>query len=347
MVQAAAVILTHGEHESYRTVLSDLLAEGMPAEDICIVHNPVAPADRPLTPSPEVRVIRMPGNDGYAHGMNAGMRYHLERDAQWIWLLTHDVRLRPGTLRTLLAAARQDSRLGAIGPLLVNAGTDTVFSLGGERTSWGWLYNVGHGSALEAGRAAGDPQRGASQRGGSQRPAAVDGVALTPRTWLDGSSIMLRSRALREAGLYDTRMFGYTEDAELCLRLERAGWSVGLVPGAVAEQSAGALSRPGPVAFLLARNGLRYAQAAVGRSALRPMLAMHVRQTGRLLRRAVIGPRRRVALIQCCATWVGVAAFLAGRTGPPPSWLPGRGDMGPAVTRRSRRTRTAADPRSR
>lgn len=327
MADAAAVILTHGEHESYRSVLADVIAQGLGADEVCIVHNPVAPSDRALMPSPPVHVIRMPGNGGYAQGMNAGMRHHLERGAEWIWLLTHDVRLRPGALGTLLSAARGDSRLGAIGPLLVGAGTDTVFSLGGERTRWGLPYNAGYGTALENGR--------------------HPGAAIRQCAWLDGSSIMLRARALREIGLYDTAMFGYTEDADLCLRLERAGWSVAVATGAVAEQTAGALVRPGPVAFLLARNGLRYAYAVAGRAALLPMLGRHVRDSIHQLRLAVTGPRRRIALIQCYATWLGVLAFLAGRTGPPPAWLPGRGDMAPALRRPRARRRTGARPRSR
>lgn len=327
MDDVAAVILTHGEHESYRTVLRDLLAEGLPSENICIVHNPVAPTDASPTPDPPVHVIRMPGNDGYATGMNTGMRYHIDRGARWIWLLTHDVRLRAGALAVMVAAGAQDERLGAIGPILLDAGTDTVFSLGGERTPVGRAYHLGLGRPLQ--------------------PRDCEGPSVRLCAWLDGSTIMLRARALESVGLYDTSMFGYTEDADLCLRLERAGWSIGVVRAAVAEQSAGALSRPGPVAFLLARNGLRYARAVGGRSALLPILRMQARDSLHLMRVVVTGPRRRVALIQCYATWVGVVASLAGRTGAPPDWLPGRGDMGPAFRRFAGRRRTADRPRSR
>ncbi len=307
MRELSAVILTYREYDSYRHVLADLLAQGMPEQDICIVHNPVRAHDRSVeVPSP-ITVLRMPGNAGYAGGMNAGIRFQLDRDAEWIWLLTHDVRLRPGALQSMLAAAREHRDSGALGPLLLNAGTDLVFSLGGGRTRWGLPYNVGYG---------------APWTGRASQTTATRGCS-----WLDGSSIMLRAQALRQVGLYDTAMFGYAEDADLCLRLERAGWSVRVVEGAVAEQTAGASSRPGAVAFLLARNGLRYACAAAGRWAIVPMLARDLRESVHCLRLALTGPRRRAAAIQCFATWVGVAAFFCGRAGPPPRWLPGRGDM--------------------
>jgi GT2 family glycosyltransferase len=310
MRELSAVILTYREYDFYRLVLADLLAQGMSEEDVCIVHNPVSASDRPVEVSPGITVIRMPGNAGYAAGMNVGMRHQLEREAQWIWLLTHDVRLRDGALAAMLAAARRHGECGALGPLLLNAGTDVVFSLGGERTWWGLPYNAAHGRRWQ-------------DRPPEHRPTGS-------RAWLDGSSIMLRAKALREVGLYETALFGYAEDAELCLRLERAGWAVRVVHGAVAEQSAGTSARPGAVAFLLARNGLRYARAAAGRWAVVPMLLRDVRVSVHFLRLALTGPERRAAAIQCAATWVGVAAFMFGRTGPPPSWLPGRGDMSAA-----------------
>ncbi len=307
MPELSAVILTYREYDCYQSVLADLLAQGMPAQDVCVVHNPVRAGDRAVDLTPPVTVIRMPGNAGYAGGMNEGMRLALNRGAEWIWLLTHDVRLRPGALEAMLAAAREQPDCGALGPLLINAGTDVVFSLGGERTRWGVPYNAGFGTRWQD----------APSQPGSTRSCA----------WLDGSSIMLRARALREIGLYDTAMFGYAEDAELCLRLERAGWSVQVVEGAVAEQTAGASSRPGAVAFLLARNKLRYARAAAGRRAIAPTLIGAARESVHFLRLAITGPERRTAAIRCFATWVGVAAFVCGRGGPPPRWLPGRGDM--------------------
>lgn len=194
----------------------------------------------------------------------------------------------------------------ALGPVLVIAGTDTVFSVGGERSSAGHPYNAAFGT----------PRTGWPLTDSVRRCA-----------WLDGSSIMLRASALEVSGLFDTSLFGYTEDAFLCLSLERAGWSVGVVESAVAEQTGGAGSRPGAVAFLLARNGLRYARDSGGGAYARSALRRLARETVHFLRIAATGPERQASLTMAFGTWVGVAAFLAGRGGAPPAWLPGRGDM--------------------
>lgn len=306
-LDVGAVVLTLGEHEGYRSIVADLLEQGIPAERVCVVHNPLHADDRAVEVPPGPQVLRMPRNLGYAAAMNVGMRHQLERGADWIWLLTHDVRLRRGATAAMIAAA-QRTGFGALGPRLLQSGTDRVFSLGGARTRFGWPFNAGYGSRLPA----------------DEREHG----AVTPCAWVDGSSIMLRAEALRDAGLYDDSLFGYAEDAILCLRLERAGWATGVVHGALAEQVSGQLSRPGLTAFLIARNGLRYAREAAGIAAIAATLLRHLRETIHHLRRAVTGPQRQVALIQCCATWVGVLAFFAGRGGAPPPWLPGRGDVG-------------------
>jgi GT2 family glycosyltransferase len=300
------VVLTHGEHESYRRVVADLLEQGVAAEAICIVHNPVRPEDRHVQAPPGAHVLRMSGNVGYAPAMNAGMRHHLACGADWVWLLTHDIRLHPGAAQAMLAAAEHGT-YGALGPRLQQAGTDLVFSLGGARTRFGWPFNVGFGGRMN--------------RVGA-KPGAVDTCA-----WVDGSSIMLRSEALAGVGLYDESLFIYAEDAFMCLRLERAGWETGVVQAAVAEQVAGSESRPGSVAFLIARNGLRYALAAAGPPGVVAALLRYLRETIQLVRLAVNGPQRRVSLIRCYAMWVGALAFFAGRTGPPPRWLPGQGEL--------------------
>jgi GT2 family glycosyltransferase len=44
--------------------------------------------------------------------------------------------------------------------------------------------------------------------------------------WIGGAFMMLRVSALRSAGAFDERFFFYGEDAELCFRLKKLGWTV-------------------------------------------------------------------------------------------------------------------------
>ena len=78
--------------------------------------------------------------------------------------------------------------------------------------------------------------------------------------WVDGGAMVLRREALERVGGFDERFFAYCEEAELCLRITRAGWRVGVLDGARAQQAPGGSSRPGAWSYLITRNGLAYAR---------------------------------------------------------------------------------------
>ncbi len=48
--------------------------------------------------------------------------------------------------------------------------------------------------------------------------------------WVSGSSMMLRRKALEDAGLLDERFFMYFEDIDLCRRIQDKGWEVRYLP---------------------------------------------------------------------------------------------------------------------
>ncbi|HMO06023.1 MAG TPA: glycosyltransferase [Paracoccaceae bacterium] len=58
--------------------------------------------------------------------------------------------------------------------------------------------------------------------------------------WVAGAAVMLRRRALAEAGGFDPGFFLYFEEVELMHRLRRAGWSIWYHPAARVEHVAGA-----------------------------------------------------------------------------------------------------------
>jgi GT2 family glycosyltransferase len=305
-----AVVLTHGEVDSYADVLEDLLAGGMPAADIVVVHNLVGPGDREIRPPADgIEVLRLSGNPGYAVGMNTGMRHQLERGARWVWLLTHDVRLREGAVAAMRRAAATAGGYAALGPVLTLRESGGSFSLGGHRTRFGGPFHVRDGFATAPG---------------------PDGIA--EAVWLDGSSIMLRAEALAAVGTYDETLYGYCEDAELCLRLERAGWRIGVVAGAAAAGETGHASRPGAVAYLMTRNNMRYRRLVAGGAGVLDGLRAYARETVHLVR-LMLDPRspraaRRFNFAQLTGIWAGVGGFLLRRRGRPPAWLPGLGEMG-------------------
>ncbi len=300
-----AVVLAYGAGGEYLAVLESLAAQGVEPGRVLVVHNPSAPGERLPEPPPGCEVLSATHNLGYAAGMNLGIARLLEREPELVLVLTHDASLRDGALERLLAAARAEPRYGVLGPALFFAGTEQAFSFGGR---------IGPGGALGHLK---------------QRPP---GAPVAPCEWVDGGTMLVRAEALARVGGFDERLWSYCEDADLCLRIAAAGFAVGVVPDAVADQAPGGAKRPGPWAYLLTRNGLAVARRARGARGVAATLA---RAAGLVLSELARTLARLTPLRpgRPSATWpvaVGAARgaldFLRGRWGPPPH-LPGGGDL--------------------
>ena len=301
------VVLTYGTGEQHLQLLVSLDREGVERDRILVVHNPSTPGERPQSVPSECEVIGASHNLGYAAGMNLGIRHQLGRGCELLLLLTHDARLRHGALRELLDAARANPHYGVLGPVLLWTGTETPFSFGGVTGPNG---TVSHRKV---------------------EPPNREGIA--PCDWVDGGTMLIRAEAFDRVGDFDERFWGYCEDADLCLRMARAGFLVGVVAGASADQAPGGARRPGPWAYLLTRNGAAYAQSfagvrgvsyMTGRAVLLALFEL-LRIAARLtpLRDGPITAPWAVAVgrIRGCLTSFGADG------GHPPTDLPGGGDM--------------------
>jgi GT2 family glycosyltransferase len=148
---------------------------------------------------------------------------------------------------------------------------------------------------------------------------------------VEGAAVLVRAEVLRQVGLLDERFFLYFEETEFALRVERAGWRLGVVLDAVVEQEPGLGRRPGAYAYLHTRNGLEYARRADGWRGVRATAATRARASWQAVR-VVVSPRssassRRANWIRLVATGWGALDFLRGRWGAPPRRLPGAGEL--------------------
>jgi glycosyltransferase involved in cell wall biosynthesis/GT2 family glycosyltransferase len=300
------VVLTYGTGAEHVPLLDSLLAEGLAADRVLVVHNPASPEEPDPALPAGCELLRASHNLGYAGGMNLGIERQLQRGGELLLLLTHDARLRPGALALLLEAAAAHERFGVLAPALLFTGTEAPFSFGGLTRANGTTWHR------------------------TERPPSEDGIA--PCDWVDGGTMLLRAAALELTGGFDERFWSYGEEADLCLRVKRAGFEVGVVCDALADQSPGGPNRPGPWSYLMTRNGAAYAKRAAGRygAAFVTVRAGYEAST-ELARAAVRALRlRRGSVADPWATAVGTLRgaldYHRRRWGPPPS-LPGAGDV--------------------
>lgn len=301
------VILAYGGGGEYQAVVDSLRSDGLDGARLVVVHNPAAPDESRPGSAEDFEVVLAPGNLGYAGGMNLGLRHLEEAGFDQALLLTHDAALRPGCLAALRAAATRLPGFGALGPVLLRPGGQEPFSYGGM------IRRDGTNAHRKAPGPAGD--------------------GISPVDWIDGGTMLLSAAALDRVGLLDERFWSYCEDVDLCLRLRAAGFGVGVVLDARADQEPGSNKRPGAWAYLTLRNGAACARRARGRAGLLRFFARTGAETAFQLGRAGLrgthlrpgSPREPWALAVGGAR--GLLDYARGHWGPPPAGMPGMGDM--------------------
>lgn len=190
-----------------------------------------------------VSVLELPRNRGFAAGCNAGFRAAIDdgRPCDRVLLLNPDARPRAGALAALVEALERRPEVGAAGSRLEDEAGDplpSAFRFPTLRGEWERAFSWRPLSRLLAARAIAAPP-----------PAAECEVE-----WLSGAALLVRRAALEAAGLLDERFFLYYEDADLCLRLRRAGWRSLYVPRSRVVHRQGASARVGESAAALRRD---------------------------------------------------------------------------------------------
>lgn len=232
---------------------------------------------------PEVEVVELPENRGFAGGANAGFRHILANphpgDVGWIGLAPHDAEPAEDCLARMLAAVAERPRAGLACADFGDGLTPVV-----------------------------DPYFG-----GILAPATVT-EGWEPAGHPHGTLMMARRQLLEEVGLFDERYFAYCEEADLALRAKAAGWETGLIRGAIVVNPH--MNTPKPmVDYLQLRNTLLLVREHSGRyhAAIRGLMAVGQLGIG------LAAPRRRGPYFDARARVLALRDHLRGRYGPPPA----------------------------
>ena len=211
--------------------LDALAAQTRMPDDVIVVDNGSTDASADLLAAryPQVDVLRLPHNTGFAGAANAGLR---ASTADLVVVLNSDARPRRDWLKTLLAQP-DDPRVWAWGSVLVSP-AGTVESAGDHYDPAGYAYKMAAGAGLH------------------DLPLTPYDVFAPP-----GACPLVRRDVVLGLGGYPERFFLYYEDVDLSYRALLAGFRAVVVPDAVVEhdlaRSSGGRSRPW---FYIGRNSL-------------------------------------------------------------------------------------------
>jgi len=280
--------------EHSRKCLASLQQLTYPNLDVLLVDNGSDGYDGEQLKQEFARIalLRLTENFGFSGGCNAGIDYALNRRAAFVWLLNNDAVVFPDTLTELVAATATDPTAGAAGAVILD---ETADGSGG-------ITGKGHGVI--------------DFRHAKSFLLAPSSESIVACDWLSGSSLLLRSTALSEAGKLDDRYYLYFEDVELCFRIRRNGWRCLLAPKARIRHSGYASTSGSRVLWRYyygARNRLYFFHENTRGGV---WLGCMLRLFGRLLRHMISAPlggkNKRVKLK---GEFLGTLDFVRGRTG--------------------------------
>ena len=180
-------------------VLGEAIASVPDGVPVIVVDNASADDTAQVARAAGAIVIDAGYNLGFGAGCNLGAAH---ATTEFLLFLNPDARLGAATIDVLRSDLTENPKAGATGPLLVD----------GEGTA-----EIPRAVTLL-----------------DNAPAMMKTVpsALTETGFLSGAAFLIRRATFQQIGGFDEAIFLYLEDADLCLRLRRAGHTLRLVPEA-------------------------------------------------------------------------------------------------------------------
>lgn len=183
--------------------------------------------------APDVDILELSENLGFAGGMNRGIESALANHADYVLLLNNDTEVQSQAIARLVSAAEGDSRIGLAVPTIVDK--RGVWYAGGSLSRW--TGTVRHGTRI---------------------PSDHQDV-----TFASGCCLLVRRALLEDLGGLDASYFLYFEDADFSMQASRAGWRILYLPNArilhLGGASTGSQARKAPsLDYYDVRNGLHF-----------------------------------------------------------------------------------------
>ncbi|MBI2063421.1 MAG: glycosyltransferase family 2 protein [Candidatus Yanofskybacteria bacterium] len=179
------------DYPNYEVIIVDNASNIKYVDEIRLFLRNLSPKTYHLKP--------ITSNLGYSGGNNIGIKQALERGADYVFILNPDTTVEKNVLTKLVETAESDYQTGVLGPA-INEGNQTIY---GGKIKW-LKPELSH---LEA----------RSQK-------------LKTSFYVPGTAMLIKLKVIERIGLLDERYFLYFEDVDYCVRAQRAGFKLTIVP---------------------------------------------------------------------------------------------------------------------
>ena len=214
MASAAVVILNWNGTEHLRRFLPSVVRTTPAWAEVVVADNGSTDGSVEMLGRefPEVRVVRLDRNYGFAGGYNRAIA---QVEADYCVLLNSDVETTEGWLEPLVGRLDADPTVAAVAPKLLSYMQRDMFEYAGASGGFiDWFgYPFCRGRVLQCVE---------QDKGQYDDPRDV--------FWATGAAFCCRADLFRQLGGFDADFFAHMEEIDLCWRMQLAGYRIRIEP---------------------------------------------------------------------------------------------------------------------
>jgi GT2 family glycosyltransferase len=201
------IVLNYNGKDTLLPCLASIYQSTYPKFEVVVVDNDSRDGSLELakTQFSRAHFIKNSTNTGFASGNNLGIRFALEKFADYILVLNNDAYLKNDTLSKLVALAQDHPVPAVINPLILGRDDKAVWFAGGE-IEWLQMKNT---HLIEV---------------ASNKPYSTE--------YCTGCAMFINKAVFKKIGLFDERYFLYYEDSDFSVRAKKAGFDLLICPTA-------------------------------------------------------------------------------------------------------------------
>ena len=198
------IILNYNGKDTIKNCLDSVFCSNYPDFETVVVDNNSKDGSFEIAKNsfPKFHFIKNKNNDGFAAGNNVGIRFALEKMADYVFLLNNDAVLEKDTLSKLIRFA-ENSEAGIFSPVILNRKKEIWFS--GGTIKWSKMRAVHSGKRPE-----------------KKVPYKTE--------YVTGCACLIKKEVFKKTGLFSEDYFLYYEDTDFCIRARKEGFKCMVVP---------------------------------------------------------------------------------------------------------------------
>lgn len=202
------IILNYNGRDTIKKCLDSVFYSDYQNFEVVVVDNDSKDGSFELAKGifPKFHFIKNDRNVGFSKGNNVGIRFALEKMADYIFLLNNDAVMEKDTLSGLVKAAEKEKgKAGIFSPLIYNRENKIWFA--GGRIKWLQMKTIHEIHVSE-----------------KNHPYKTN--------YISGCAMLVEKEVFKKIGLFSEDYFLYYEDADFCVRARKNGFECMIIPSA-------------------------------------------------------------------------------------------------------------------